>query len=512
MALVLSFTVGVALVGVAQAVPDARLTITGATVSPAQPVVGAPTTVEATVTLSGGSPSPVSLERVSLTDDDETVASAENLGSLSQGGTLTIPLTTTFEEAGQRDLQLVVVGEDADGDTVQATRPLTLVVEDAAPLVTVLPGATGEDGVRAVAGTSTTVPVEIANPTTEAIRNVVVDVGVGDATGRATLASLAGGATQTVNVTVVPTATGDLPVETTVAYTTSVGTRATVTATSDGMLTVGELREDVGVRVERVSQSQQATGGIEEQLGSLIGGNSAGAGPTQQGDGADGSASTVAVTVTNFGNTPVRDVVVQSRVDGAALDRYAVGTLAPGASESVTVDLSRTPAGTVTFETTYAVAGQPGTETVSYDHRPETGAIRITGVNLSVVDGQLRIEGNAGNTGEASVSGVVVSVGESEFVTPAYPQRDYFIGSVDGSEFAPFELTADVDFSNASTVPVEVTYAVDGVERTDRIDLPLEGVEEPVAGGSGFPFDLLVVVAVVLVAAAAVAAVVGRMR
>ncbi|MWG35575.1 CARDB domain-containing protein [Halomarina oriensis] len=500
--LVLSLGAGVSLVADAQEVPSARLTITDATVTPAQPTVGAPTTVEATVSLSGGSPSPVSLNRVALVDDGETLAVARTLGALSQGGTLTVPLTTTFEESGQRDLELVVVGENATGTEVRATRPLTVVVEDAAPLVSLQSGS-------AVAGSATEIPVEVANPTTEAIRNVVVDVQAGDAAGRATVASLAGGATRTVNVTVTPDSTGDLPVDATVSYTTAVGSRAETTAS--GTLAVEELREDVGVRVERPSQAQQGQGGgggLQEQLGSLVGGNpsAAGGGATQQADGESGeSPSQVAVTVTNFGNAPLRDVVVQSSVDGSSLERYAVGTLAPGTSESVTVDLSRVPGGTVEFETTYTVGGDSGSETASYDHRPQTGAIRVTGVNLTATDGVLRIEGNAGNTGDATVSGVVVSVGESEYVSPAYPQRDYFVGSVSGSEFAPFELTADVDLANASTVPVDVTYTVNGVERTERVDLPVDGVEDGDDGGSEFPLGLAGGLAVVLLVSAAVA-------
>jgi len=499
-ALVVSLGAGVSLVAQAQEVPDARLTVTDATVSPTQPTVGAPTTVEATVALSGGSPSPVSLDRVVLTDGDETLAVARNLGALSQGGTLTVPLTTTFDSAGEQSLELVVVGENATGAEVRATRPLTVVVEDAAPLVSLRSG-------DAVADTETQVPVEVANPTTDPIRNVVVDVQAGDAAGRATLASLAGGASETVNVTLVPESTGDLPVDATVEYTTAVGTRSATTASAT--LAVSELREDVGVRVERASQAQQSAGGgsLQDQLGSLVGGNPAAGGAATQQEGGENtdSPSRVAVTVTNFGNAPVRDVVVRSTVNGSALDRYAVGALAPGASESVIVDLSRAPGGPVEFETAYTVAGEEGSETASYDYRPETAGIRVTGVNLTATDGTLRIEGNAGNTGEATVSGVVVSVGESEYVTPAYPQRDYFVGSVEGSEFAPFELTADVDFENATSVPVDVTYTVNGVERTERVELPVDGVEERESGGSDFPLGLAGGLAVVLFATAAVA-------
>lgn len=73
-------------VGTAGAVPDARITVTDTTVSPATPTTGA-------------------------------------------------PVTATFDDPGAYSLAVVAVGDDADGDTVTARRPLSLVVEAGAPQV-----------------------------------------------------------------------------------------------------------------------------------------------------------------------------------------------------------------------------------------------------------------------------------------------------------------------------------------------------------------------------------------
>ena len=121
---------------------------------------------------------------------------------------------------------------------------------------------------------------------------------------------------------------------------------------------------------------------------------------------------------------------------------------------------------------------------------------------------RLNVSGNAGNTGGAAVDGVVVAVGSAEGVRPAYPQRDYFVGTIDGSEFAPFELTAEVT-ENASTVPVEVTYRVNGQQRTERTELPVEadsgddddgafGGLSPLAVGAGIGLSALVGAAVLV--------------
>jgi len=101
------------------------------------------------------------------------------------------------------------------------------------------------------------------------------------------------------------------------------------------------------------------------------------------------------------------------------------------------------------------------------------------------------------------VSGVVVAVGETEAVAPAYPQRDFFVGEVAGNAFAPFELAAVVG-PNATHVPVEVRYAVAGDERTETVRLPVAGVDgaDATPRGSSLPVGIAAGVLVVLVSAA----------
>lgn len=240
-------------VALGQGVLDARLTVADVAVSPETPVTGAPVTVDATVRLSAGSGSPVSVERVFLrTGDGERRGVARGVGSLSPGETVTVPLTTTFEDAGRRDLSIVVVGENESGATVRIAHPATVVVEQAPPLVEVR-----TDG--GVSGVAQPVGVRVANPTTAPLRNVVVAVRTDGGVERRTLASLAAGGAETVNVSVRPARAGERSVAATVAYTTARGTRAETSA--DASLSVAPLREDVGVRVEPVRQgrSRRAT-------------------------------------------------------------------------------------------------------------------------------------------------------------------------------------------------------------------------------------------------------------
>jgi hypothetical protein len=492
----------VAAVAPAVAVPDARLTVSDVAVSPGTPVTGAPVTVDVTVSNGGGSPQAAVVDEIRLVESGDVIARSGEPGSLSAGGTLTVPLTARFAEAGQHDLTIEVRGRDEDGNVVELRRPLSVVVEAAPPLVEL-------DTTELVAGSETPTPVVVSNPTTEPMRNLVVTLSTenGEAVvARRTVASLAAGAEEQLNFTTRAARPGNATLETTVDYTTASGTRAT--ETYEHPVGVEQLVDDVGVRVETApSGTEQAQQSPTGQLGVLLGGNAGGT--TRESDD-DEESSRVEVTVTNFGNAPITDVVATPRVGETALARVGLdGPLVPGEEASAIVPLERAPGGDLVVDVSYEVGDRSSNATGRYDFRPRTGAVRITGVNLTVDGDVLRISGNAGNVGRGSVTGLVVAVGQAEGVEPAYPQRDYFVGTVEGSEFAPFELTAHVD-ENASSVPVVVTYAVDGDAREETVSLPLEA-----GGGNERPDQSLPLSAwlgVVGVALAAAAAVVIRTR
>jgi hypothetical protein len=460
-------------------------------------------TVSVTVSNGGGSPDAVEVREVRLVDDGDVVARSGEPGSLSPGGTLTVPLTTRFADPGRHDLSIEVRGLDEDDDEVEIRRPLGVVVEAAPPLVEL-------DTTELVAGARARTPVVVSNPTTDPMRNVVVTLSTGNGEAvvdRRTVASLAGGAAQQLNFSVRAARRGGANLTAQVRYTTGSGTRSTETYAH--RVAVRELVDDVGVRVSTAPSPDEAQqpGG---QLGVLLGGDTGGT--TRESD--DGEEpSRVEVTVTNFGNAPVSDVVAAPRVGETTLARVGVpGPIPPGEEASVVVPLERAPGGDLVVDVTYGVGTGTGTATGRFDFRPRTGAVRLTGVDLVAEDGVVRVTGNAGNVGRGSVTGLVLAVGEASGVRPAYPQRDYFVGTVEGSEFAPFELTASVS-EDASTIPVVVSYAVDGEVREETVSLPVsdetEGTENQ---QSGLRPPLSVLLGLVGVMAVAVAAVVIRVR
>jgi hypothetical protein len=466
---VVALVVGLLAAGVGTAAPpdDGRLTVTDVTVSPSAPTTADRVTFDVTLRASTGGPSPVALDRVELrTEDGETLATASDPGTLSQGDTLTVPLATTFDTAGAKDLVVVAVGTDDAEEQVRVRRPVPVVVERAPPQLEAT-----VDG--AVAGGTTTVTVAVSNPTPATLRNVEVTAGgeFDAVDGRATLADLAAGERATVNLTVRASEAGERTLALGVNYTTASGTAANATLTR--AVDVAPAERDLGVRVGP-AQGDDGDGQVPAGVEGVLGGRT-----TQSDDeeGASDRPDRVEVTVTNFGNAPATDVVLAPTAGDRELPRQAVADrLAPGESASVTVDLSSLSTDAdVQFRVRGLVAGEDASAATNYSVRPRTGEVAVTGVNLSLTDdGTLRVSGNLGNVGEREVTGVVVRVGESEFAGPAYPQRSYFVGTVDGSEFAPFELTATVDAANVSTVPIEVQYAVAGEERTETVQVPFD--------------------------------------
>lgn len=467
------------------AIPDNRVTITDTTVSPDTPTAGAPTTVSATVRLSAGSASAASLDRVAVVDGEETLGEATALGALSPGETLTVPVTVRLMEPGARNLTVVATVTDAGGETTTVRRPLSLAIESGTPQVEY-------EANSLVAGADAPASVTVSNPTTAPLRDLTVSfVGIEGERTQRTVATLAAGASQSLNFSLRAAAAGERPLQVETNYTTAAGTRAT--AVGERVVEVETLNDDVGVRIERTQPGQATTtttgGGLSGLTGALGGGG--GVLQSSGGESEDGQErSGAGITVTNFGNAAIDQVVLVPRLPNGSVapepGRVAVtDTLAPGESQQVTVDLSAVQSRSLRFVVEYELADESREAVRPYQLDRDRGAVSLTGLNISVDGDRVSLSGNLGNVGDGEVRGVVVRVGADEYAAPAYPQRDYFLGTVAASEFAPFELTAQVDMVNATSVPVLVTYTTADERRTETIEVPLpRGADGSNRGGT----------------------------
>jgi hypothetical protein len=457
---------------------DARLTLTDATVTPDTPAAGAPITVSTTVQLSAGSDTPLAVDSVRVVGADETLGEATDLGTLSPGETLSVPVTFTVDEAKVHDLELVVTGTDEDDETTRATRPLTVGVEVGAPQFEI-----GAD--QLVAGAEREVAVAVANPTTAPLRGIelrLTNPASGDQE-RRTIPTLAPGATQTVNLTALGPQPGEVELAIETTYTDPTG--AERTATHARTVEVTPLSVDVGVRAERPTTAD--TQQVPDGLGGLVGGGGA---LQSQSEDEEESAERVDVTVTNFGNAPVGDVVLTGRTDDgatlASVGRFAVtDRLGAGDSETVTVDLSRVRGvDGLRFVASYKTPEGRSESALVFNYSAAQGAVSVTGLDVTVDEEEtVTLAGNLANTGDGEITSAVVAVEPSEYVDPAYPQRTYFVGTVAASEFAPFDLTARADTENATAVTLRVTYTAGDERVTETVQAPLENRSSDESGG-----------------------------
>jgi hypothetical protein len=482
--------------GPAAAVPDARLAVSDVTVTPDTATVGAQVVVDATLRNSAGSPSAVEVRRVELRDGDESLVAATDVGSLSPGDTLAVPLATAFDEPGARTLTLRAVGRDADGDRVTVTRPVPVTVEQAPPQVSVRTGPAAVDS-------PTRVAVTVGNPTTAPVRDVAVRLAdpLGAANRSAAFVpTLAAGDEEVVNLSTVPDEAGERTLGVVVAYTDASGVEREVRR--DVGVGVAPHEADLGVEVRRQPAPEDDGAAVPSGLAGLVGGGAAGA--TGGDEESESPATAYTVEVTNFGSVRAADVVVTPVVGNRTLPRQRLDDpLAPGESGVVTADLGRVRShGTVEFRVDYRAGTRTASTTYALDYRPEVAGLELTDVDVRRSEnGSIRVSGNLVNVGRGPAQGVVVEVVREGNVTPTYPARRYFVGELGGSDFAPFDLTARAT-GRVEDVTVRVVAREDGVEATRTVALSVPPAEG--SGGNSVPTGLLVALAVGLPLAALV--------
>nr|WP_233506054.1 hypothetical protein [Haloferax sp. Atlit-47N] len=317
-----------------------QIVVNSTTVEPREPYVGESVTVRATVSNFESSSGGVDLKEVTLRSGGGIVAEANNLGTLGPGGSVDVPLSTTFTSAGEKQLKVHVSGRHENGNVINVEYPVIVTVEER-------------------------------------------DVRAG--------------------------------------------------------LSVGEQTND-----------------------------------------------TVNVELTNYGNTNLSNVEITASVNGSQIAQRYTANLDPDANRSVVFDTADMSDRVVLFTATYTVDGEMFTTTLSeeIDDDSVPGEIRLTSIETTQRAGSVTIQGDAANVGNTDASSVLLTVEETANVTHGSPSGGYFVGRVEASEFATFDVTAELS-GEPTTVPIEVSYIVDGDRVTTTQEVPLDsGGAAPVAAGS----------------------------
>ncbi|MFB6252463.1 MAG: hypothetical protein ABEI27_12415 [Halobellus sp.] len=198
------------------------------------------------------------------------------------------------------------------------------------------------------------------------------------------------------------------------------------------------------------------------------------------------NSSGTRVTLTNYGNANLTDVELTASADGERIGRNFLFDVEPSASQSTTFDTDDLASEQMTVTASYEAAGATHNTTLDVDldeNAPVRGDVRLTSVEATRTGAGLRIEGDAANLGTTDAESVLVRIPEAEAVRPVAPSGEYFVGAVEGSEFATFELTASTPpNASVSTIPVEITYVVDDERVTETQRLQVDPASATVLG------------------------------
>ena len=435
----------------------ADIAITDVSVSTRHPTPGQLTEIRTTVRNTGNRSGTVEITDVFVRPKGESsgLARAENLGTVTAGQRLTVPLTVRFDGSGVKDLRVYVVGRTSGGEFIRRQYPLTVVVGGDGPGLNI-------DVENPSVGGETAVSVNVTNGATERIRDIRL--------------SVAGSNVEVENPERIA-AVLDSGAQRSFAYTaTFAGAPSTLTAELRYTTVQGQTRtvsERTTVGTERLSGTDERPQ-VEVSVPDAV----------------PGATRPVNVTVANGLDHEVRQlrVVAASPTASFEVEERVRATLAAGEDVTLRFPASVDEPGTYPVNVTLAYTHDGVRRRVTRTFRPAFGApanpaeVTLTGTEAVAADGSIEISATAGNVGSTAADGVVVSVGDAPDIGPA----EYFVGSVDASDFASFTLRTSLA-GNVSSVPLEVRYVVDGVERTYTTEVPVERrtVRRPERGGRG---------------------------
>lgn len=427
------------LTGIASSTQGTYVSITNVSVTPEDPAPGETITIRSTVRNLAGSGSTLDIQAIAIrrsgTPGVGERERIEDLGTLAPGSSLEVPMTVSFENPGTKRLRIHVYGTNEQDQSVHVQYPAVIRVSEQHPQLDIEVNDT-------VASTEAQGQITVANGLASDARNVRISVtsdelDIGNR--RAVFPSLDSGDSQRFRFSYESEQPGTYFVNARLEY------------TVDGSQT-RRVRETVPIEIEpfRENVVLEATNG-----------------PTGSG--------TVAVDVLNRGNVPIENVTISGSSPNATVPQRLISQIPAQTSRSLVVNTSLDgERANIRMRASYDMGPAHSTVSDGVVVRSTPGQIDLTGVNVLPEDGRLQITGSASNIGLTRANSVVVRVQDTEQVTPAAPSREYFVGTVPKSDFVSFDVYATTT-GNVSSIPLEVSYLVDGQRYTRTVRVPYDG-------------------------------------
>ena len=397
---------------------------------------------------------------------------------VAPGETARRSVEVTLNKTKTHELYVHVVLSRDNGDRRRVVHPLTLDVDGEHPQLSLTTQS-------ALPGEARELTVNVSNGRDDAIRQLKVSVD-GEAVSvdeRSKIrARLDGGARASFSFTAKAAESGRHPVGVSLAYTTADGERREVRRILGADFTPPEPPAD---RPQLAVETESAVVGAWRSLN---------------------------VTISNGMDSPVRQVALEAASDAVVIEksRHVTPSVAAQSAKTFAFRAKADEAGNYPVNVTLTYTDSDGVKrqlsrTIDADFTaPDNpGRISLTGVSAERRGDVLAISGSAANLGGEAVDSVLVSVAEEQNVEKAQPQPEYFVGTVEASDFVTFDVNARLR-NNRTTVPLKVTYVVDGMTMTETITVDVGAAAEPPkpkkSGGSP-PFAFLGFLSVALMGA-----------
>ncbi|WP_048075322.1 hypothetical protein [Haloquadratum walsbyi] len=406
---------------------QSNVTIGSINVTPTDPSPGDVVMINAELRNSETSAGSVKISQVTI-DGPSIDENVDDIGRLGAGTSVTVPFSVTFDEPGQKRFMITMYGQEDTGSVFSIQKPVYVSVERDSTLLS-------SETETVAAGGLTPINVTVSNGDDEAITGVqltVDDARIEEP--QRTRGSIASGSEQTFQYDAYFESPGRHSLIGTVIY-----------QTSDGV--THRTAETIPITVERPR--------VNVDLSVSTDANQSGA---------------TTVELTNFGNTYLSDITVEAAADGDIVAQKLLSDLKAETSRSIAFEPESDVNGPLEFTARYETAGE--TRSVSAATDQALGEIRLTSVETTQTSTTVTVTGDAANLGRTNADGVLLSVADTDSTTPVSPSGEYFVGEVESSEFATFELTASVQ-PGVEAVPVNVGYVVEGdrVQQTQQIPL-----------------------------------------
>lgn len=383
------------------------------------------------------------VKRVSLVNSTETPRerydTEHSLGQISPGSSLQDSLSVDIDEEGTYDLYLDLFVYVA-GETYHVYEPVTIRVYDGHPVI-------DASAAEAMAGTYTDLELSVGNGLETSIRNVELTLDspeVDVQQPRRVTSQIAAGDTQSYNFRAAVESAGENEIEATLQYTNDSGERRHITRSVTVEFTEPEFADDVSV-------------GAQVK-------------PTMP-----GSQTKLNLTVSNGLDVALRQLQLSVAGEEVSIPQpeRVDGQIASGEQRTYQFNVRKNTSGSQTFEATISYITENGNSRTiqkslqtSFIKPENPGRVTLTGLQVEKAGDTLTVSGTASNVGGNSVSGVTVAVDSNTDIAPGRSQSDYFVGSIPASDFVSFDVNAELLTNTTSaTVPIRVTYTVDGVQQ-----------------------------------------------